>query len=104
MNYRVVIWKQSITDAVGAADSAKTYDYSETLTVSGKPETTVYGNTVSTSGKTQSYRGFTLNASSTKNPAVTINPDGTTIVNVYYDRLVCTVNYYLYQYISMAGR
>ena len=94
-NYRVVIWKQSITDAWDAADSAKSYDYSETLLKTGKPGTVVSGTDESTSSdKKQSYKGFVLNTSGVNgNTNVTIAPDGSTIVNVYYDREICTIQY-----------
>ena len=98
-NYRVVIWKQSITDAWDAADSAKSYDYSETLLKTGKPGTVVSGTDESTSSdKKQSYKGFVLNTSGVNgNTNVTIAPDGSTIVNVYYDREICTIQYWVFE-------
>lgn len=42
---------------------------------------------------TKSYNGFTKNTVNSK--SVTIAADGSTIMNVYYDRVLCTVNYYV---------
>ena len=42
---------------------------------------------------TKSYNGFTYNANNSSKD-VEIAGDGTTIINVYYDRVLCTVNFY----------
>ncbi len=90
--YTVIFWKQSVNDSKDAADDAKTYDYAESVTRTG-----ITGASVSPTPKDQSkgYTGFTYNSS--KSTSVTINGDGTTILNVYYDRNLLTINFYTWQ-------
>ncbi|MDD6311789.1 MAG: InlB B-repeat-containing protein [Firmicutes bacterium] len=90
VNYTINYWKQKVTDAVNASDAQKTYDYATSET-----KTALAGSTVSGSN-TQSYKGFDYNDKKT-DANIEVAPDGTTVVNVYYDRKVCTVNFYLYQ-------
>ncbi|MDY6283157.1 MAG: MBG domain-containing protein [Erysipelotrichaceae bacterium] len=87
--YTVIFWKQSVNDDKYAADDAKTYDYAESDIRTGST-----GLTVSPSKEDQGkgYTGFTYNGS--KSTSVTIKGDGTTILNVYYDRNFLTINFY----------
>lgn len=45
--------------------------------------------------RNKNYKGFKYNSS--KSQAVTVSGDGTTILNVYYDRETLTINFYTYQ-------
>ncbi|WP_408072125.1 InlB B-repeat-containing protein [Butyrivibrio sp. JL13D10] len=83
-NYTILIWKQNIT--------ADGYDYEEAINLTGRTGTTVNtvvqrgtgdGAYVVIDGTEKKYTGFHLK-SYTKN--VTITPEGTAVVNVYYDR------------------
>ncbi len=87
--YTVIYWKQSVNDKKNTDDSEKTYDYAESVTRTGTS-----GQTVSPSyaDRNKGYTGFQYNWS--KSVAVTINGDGTTILNVYYDRNTLTINFY----------
>ena len=87
-DYRVIYWQQKVTDDKNATDAQKTYAYVATETKAGRP-----GTTVNASSITKSYNGFTKNTVNSK--SVTIAADGSTIMNVYYDRVLCTVNYYV---------
>ncbi|MDO4851688.1 MAG: InlB B-repeat-containing protein, partial [Actinomycetota bacterium] len=98
-NYTVIIWKQNVGDAKNAADSAKTYDFAESITLSGTSGTTI--NTVSSTGTgndayasvdgtAKQYFGFHLNK---YDQNVTIAPEGTTVLNVYYDRNLVTLTF-----------
>ena len=93
--YTVIYWKQSVNDKKDAADSEKTYDYAESDTRTGTS-----GQTASPTGSdqnkvyTEGYTGFHYNSS--KSVAVTINGDGSTILNIYYDRNTLTIDFYKY--------
>ena len=91
VNYSVIIWKQKITDAKNAANANKTYDYGTTYVRSAE-----IGSAVSPTAqdKALSYTGFSYNAALTTVSA-TVAADGTTILNVYYDRNLITVNFYI---------
>ena len=90
VNYTINYWQQKVTDDKNATDAQKTYEYVEAET---KEATT--GTKISAE-KSKTYKGFKYNANnSSKN--VEISGDGTTIINVYYDRVLCTVNFYTYK-------
>ena len=90
VNYTINYWQQKVTDDKNATDAQKTYEYVEAET---KKATT--GTPIS-AANLKTYKGFKYNANnSSKN--VEISGDGTTIINVYYDRVLCTVNFYEYK-------
>jgi uncharacterized repeat protein (TIGR02543 family) len=91
VSYSVIIWKQKITDAKNAANADKTYDYGTTYVRSAAIGSTVYP---TAQDKALSYTGFSYNAALTTVSA-TVAADGTTILNVYYDRNLITVNFYI---------
>lgn len=95
-DYYVVFWKQKATDAAGLADSAKQYDY-----VSSEKRTAKTGATVSTTNADQQKGGaanreygyyFTYNGINSDRTA-TVDANGTTVLNVYYDRREITYNF-----------
>jgi hypothetical protein len=90
--YTVIFWKQSVNDSKDAADDAKTYDYAESVTRNG---TTGSYASPEYEDRNKGYTGFSYNSS--KSASVTINGDGTTILNVYYDRNLLTINFYTLQ-------
>ena len=98
-NYVVIIWKQNVNDAKDAADSAKTYDFADSITLSGTVGSTI--NTVTATGNgnnryarvngaNKRYDGFHLNK---YDENVTISPSGNSILNVYYDRNLVTLTF-----------
>ena len=87
VNYTVNYWQQKVTDDKNATDAQKTYEY-----VSAETKKATTGTKISASN-TKSYNGFTYNANNSSKD-VEIAGDGTTIINVYYDRVLCTVNFY----------
>ncbi len=87
--YTVIYWKQSVNDKKDAADSQKTYDYAESTTRTG---TSGQMASPSYADRNKGYTGFHYNSS--KSVAVTINGDGSTILNVYYDRNTLTIDFY----------
>ena len=94
--YRVIYWQQKVTDDKNATDAQKTYAYVATETKTGKPGTTVNVNAI-----TKSFNGFKKNTVNSK--SVTIAADGSTIMNVYYDRVLCTVNYHVWEQQGWSG-
>ncbi|HHT15921.1 MAG TPA: InlB B-repeat-containing protein, partial [Clostridiales bacterium] len=96
--YTVVFWKQSVNDDKNAADDVKTYDYAESVA-----RTAATGATVSptTADGNKNYQGFHYN--SAKSTSVTVKGDGTTILNVYYDRNLLTIDFYRYQSSGWGG-
>ena len=90
VSYTINYWQQKVTDDKNATDAQKTYEYVEAET---KKATT---GTLISAKDSKTYKGFKYNANnSSKN--VEISGDGTTIINVYYDRVLCTVNFYAYE-------
>jgi len=90
VSYTINYWQQKVTDDKNATDAQKTYEYVEAETKKATTGTKISA----TNSKT--YKGFKYNANnSSKN--VEISGDGTTIINVYYDRELCTVNFYAYE-------
>ena len=87
--YTVNYWQQRVSDDKNAADAAKTYDFVESA------EKTAPAGSVVAGANDKSYPGFTFNANNTQSN-VTIAGDGSTIVNVYYDRVLCKINFYHY--------
>ena len=88
VNYTINYWQQKVTDDKNATDAQKTYEYVEAETKKATTGTPISAENLKT------YKGFKYNANnSSKN--VEISGDGTTIINVYYDRVLCTVNFYV---------
>ncbi|MDD5850642.1 MAG: InlB B-repeat-containing protein, partial [Galactobacillus timonensis] len=98
-NYTVIFWKQSVNDSKNAEDSEKTYDYAESAIRIGTTGASV---SPSNADRGKGYTGFTYNSS--KSTSVTINGDGTTILNVYYDRNLLTIEYYTWTVNRWGGR
>ena len=97
--YNIIIWKQNAGDAKNAADSAKTYDFAESISGEGNVGTLINDVTAtgtgndryaSVNGTAKKYTGFHLNKYDTN---VTIDVNGTSVVNVYYDRNLVTLKF-----------
>lgn len=88
--YTVVIWKQSVNDSKDASDADKTYDFAESHS-----EKATSGSEVSPSWSDshKDYTGFGLNSNLTDSD-VEVKGDGTTVVNVYYDRQLRTIKFW----------
>ena len=115
-SYRVVYWKQRPTDDVDATDEEKTYDYAgsrlvETGVQTGQvvsldpADTRVYGANGTSTDPDKQY--FTYNAGKT-DQTIVVNADGSSVLNVYYDRQVITINFsgnlYYYEETTEAAR
>lgn len=90
--YHVVIWQQKSTDEAGLSASEKSYDY-----YTSYERSAVTGSTVSPSDDdlnlnftNSDFTGFVRGAYDTN---VVVKSDGTTVVNVYYDRREYTLQF-----------
>ena len=90
VNYTINYWQQKVTDDKNATDAQKTYEYVKSVTNQATTGTRV------SATDSQTYKGFKYNANNSSKD-VEISGDGTTIINVYYDRVLCRVNFYAYE-------
>ena len=90
VNYTINYWQQKVTDDKNATDAQKTYEYVEAETKKATTGTPISAENLKT------YKGFKYNANNSSKD-VKISGDGFTIINVYYDRVLCTVNFYAYE-------
>ena len=88
VNYTINYWQQKVTDDKNATDAQKTYEYVEAVTEKATTGTKISA----TNSKT--YKGFKYNANNSSKD-VEIAGDGTTIINVYYDRVLCICKFYI---------
>ena len=87
--YNVVFWLQKVTDDKDAADEDKTYDYWDSEVRNGATGSEA---AATDADKTRTETGFHYSRYSTT--STTIEADGSTTVNVYYDRDLVSVNFY----------
>ena len=104
--YRVIIWKQRASDDANAPDAEKTYDY---VTSYLFDEGVVTGQTVSLDASYKNIYGpngssgdtdkayFVYNADNT-DQSVVVKADGSSVLNVRYDRKPVTLNFYTWDY------
>ena len=90
VNYTINYWQQKVTDDKNATDAQKTYEYVEAETKKATTGTPISAENLKT------YKGFKYNANNSSKD-VKISGDGSTIINVYYDRVLCTVKFYAYE-------
>lgn len=88
--YHVIIWKQKVTDNKEAADNAKTYDFESSVEMDGTTGQELNIDEFATY-KNLSFTGFHFGRIEASTE--TIKADGTTVVNVYYDRNPLTINF-----------
>ena len=89
-NYVVIFWKQKVTDPKNATENNKTYDYDSSVTRNGNSGTDAEA---TNADKTKNYTGFYFSKTTVNNNGK-IKSDGTTVINVYYDRQVMAINFY----------
>ncbi len=90
--YHVVIWQQKSTDEAGLSASEKSYDY-----YTSYERSAVTGSTVNPNNNdlNLNFTGFVRGAYDTN---VVVKSDGTTVVNVYYDRREYTLQFQINDY------
>ena len=119
-DYKIVVWKQDVTDSKTATDSQKTYDYYdymmmenantgdiildsaefnalgwENLTESSDPEVAAEFNFFHYSRTIVEVGGRSYNgAIPAERVEGIVSPDSSTVVNIYYDRDLMAINFY----------
>ena len=97
-SYTVVVWRQKVTDAVGLPEASKSYDYVDSFVYPAHtgvfPSATTQESYSTTSGD---YRGFVYGR--TERTSQTVLADGSTVVNVYYDRNQYILTFQVQQYL-----
>ena len=96
-DYIILIWKQNLAcDGYDFIDSVSVKNAASNSPITG---VTISGDTASVNGTSYSYTGFTTKeityqgSNSKLNPNNTVAPDGSTVVNVYFDRKEYTLNF-----------
>ena len=109
--YHVIIWKQKVTDDKNATDDQKTYDFYDYVQLSGRTSRSAtetepfingkYNDLGSRSDTAADFIGFHYNAAKTfvrddgySTNGDKVNPNGSTVVNIFYDRDPMTVTYH----------
>ena len=103
-DYTVIIWKQKITDLKGTPDAQKTYDFEARYLIEDvRPnfsDADLTQEFIDGHYTSMNYEGFRCNPNQTKivNGVGTnkkkVNSDGSTIVNVYYDRIDMKITFF----------
>lgn len=105
--YTVIIWRQQVGDKKDANNAEKTYDYAESYTVNADTGDAINGSSPALSqyeklAGTGDYKGFEYASSGVSRTDsttdVTVKGDGSSIINVYYDRQLITMNFYISNY------
>lgn len=117
VNYTVVIWRQKATDEAGLTNENKTYDYAESFVLTATTgasvsveqkytqltNDTTYNSLHSgdqiTSTNPNPYYGFNYNSANSTTSSVTVNGDGSTVLNVYYDRKEWKLEFQVQDYV-----
>ena len=100
--YTVIFWKQSINDDKNLQQDQKTYDYDASIVRLAQSGTAV---SPANEDKSKTWNGFHF---SHADESVIVNGNGTSIVNVYYDRDLLKINFDYgrtgnYQYVEATG-
>lgn len=89
-DYTVIIWKQSV-------EGGDKYDFEKAVTLQGNanqpiPAGAIWreGDTLHVGGAAYQYEGFSLQA---YDASQTVAPEGTTVVNIYFDRIQYTLTF-----------
>lgn len=104
--YRVIIWKQRTSNSTGLPDDEKTYDYVTSYLIDENVSTgdrvtlansykNIYGSNGTSTDTDKAY--FMYNDGKT-DQSVVVKADGSSVLNVYYDRKPVTLDYYTWDY------
>lgn len=110
----VIVWKQSVNDNYDAADGDKTYDFEFSTEITAASNTAVAslnlsayqnkdGQTITVDGEQYNFYAFKYNtAKGVVSNKTTVDPNGTTVVNLYYDREIVTYSFWVQdQYVQV---
>ena len=81
-DYSIIVWKQKAASSDDVSSEEKTYDFAQCIIRNGNIGNSV---TVDISQLDLNYPGFTYNGT-LSNASATIAADGTTVLNLYFDR------------------
>ncbi|MBQ2658505.1 MAG: hypothetical protein IJF87_08070 [Erysipelotrichaceae bacterium] len=91
--YAVVFWQQNVTDSKNATDAEKTYRFAKQVIETGTSGSTIQASNYSNLPNTDDdFVGFKLN-NNKSDSSITIKADGTSIINVYFDRQLITMTF-----------
>ena len=104
--YRVIIWKQRTSNSAGLPDDEKTYDYVTSYLIDQNVSTgdivtlansykNIYGSNGTSTDTDKAY--FIYNDGKT-DQSVVVKADGSSVLNVYYDRKPVNLDYYTWDY------
>lgn len=88
--YTINYWQQSVTDSKTATDTQKTYEYAGQINKSAIALTTQNLTTYDINAKLTT--GFKVNTNKTQTQVI-VKDDGSSVVNVYYDRELVTMRF-----------
>lgn len=101
--YSIIVWKEKASDTVGMSDDEKSYDYEGSVVLNASTGATVsvpnnpykgYGGQsevrIGSNTEPSSFVGFHYDRC---DPATTVAGDGSTVLNVYYDRNEISITY-----------
>lgn len=95
-NIQVIVWRQKISDSKNAYDHQKTYDFEAAYTIenvaSGMTLADLRANDFINSYEEYNNTGFHWRV--TEMSTAKVRGDGSTVVNVYYDRDLMTIYFY----------
>ena len=107
--YTVIVWAQKITDDKDAAKADRTYDYVTSKEIESRSGRTLAQilssnelrpflsyNSTSPDKMKLVQKGFELRSDSPVMSTATVSGDRKTVINIYYDRDLITLNYYVY--------
>lgn len=86
VDYHVYIWQQKVTDDKNA--TTKTYDYVTSYTDTAAVGSSISYSSLPYSVRNLSYTGFTKGA---YDSSITVKADGSSVLNIYYDRNLVTL-------------
>ena len=105
-DYYVIFWRQKASDAAGLPDDQKQYDYIESVKRSALTDSNAELQNSDKTKRTGDYLNCTFNEARS-DVRKTVNADGTTILNVYYDRYEYTLTFQVnephYEYTPTTG-
>lgn len=91
-DYTVIFWRQKASDDKGLSDAEKTYDYAEHVVRHGETDSLVAETNADKQKSGEAYTGF--HYARTVQNSIIIKSDGSTVIDVYYDRDLKAINFY----------
>ncbi|MCR5523905.1 MAG: InlB B-repeat-containing protein [Clostridia bacterium] len=90
--YTIIYWKQQVTDDKDVEDAGKKYDYSGYQEKTANVNSTISSSSIATPTGSE-YTFFRRNTN--KVESITVDRKGSSVINVYMDRKLMTINFYI---------